>query len=311
MKVAIFGSTSNIAADVINHFSNKKNIEMDLYSRNKSSVKKITPKTDGVKVNYLNYSSFNFDVVYDLIINFIGLGCPEKIKKAADELVDVANYYDIMILDYLSTNSGCKYIFISSGAVYGEDFLEPIPAEGKSINDHPLKSGLSSYAVSKISCEKRHRNYQSIAIVDLRVFSYFNSRYDPNSQFFMSQICNAIKDNELLIVSTDRMMRDYIHPNDFCSLIDAIINSQPTNEVVDCYSKEPIEKIALLEAMKKEFGLKYLVRDHDLNQLIYTNKTNYYSLLSNAKKLGYEPNYSSVDGLIFECKKLFPVISSK
>jgi len=305
MKVAIFGSTSNIAADVIKHFSNI-NIEMDLYSRNENSKNQLILKTDAKKVNYLHYRAFNSIVKYDVIINFIGLGCPKKIKNAADELVDIANFYDTMILDYLSANNRCKYIFISSGAVYGEDFLEPIPENGKTISDDLANPELSSYAISKISCEKRHRDLQKTAIVDLRIFSYFNSKYDPSSQFFMSQICNAIRDNEVLIVSADKMVRDYIHPIDFCSLMDVIIATEPINTVIDCYSNKPIEKIELLEAMKNEFGLKYLVKDQAPNQSIYTNKTNYYSLLSNAKKIGYKPNHSSLEGLISECKKIFP-----
>ena len=308
MKVAIFGSTSNIAADVINHFLSI-NIEMDLYSRNENPTNQLILKTDRKGVNYLHYSAFNSTINYDVIINFIGMGCPNKIKKAADQLVFTANYYDTMILDYLTANSKCKYIFISSGVVYGEDFLEPIPENGKTISDHLANPKLSSYAISKISCEKRHRDLQKNAIVDLRIFSYFNSKYDPSSQFFMSQICNAIRDKEDLIVSADKMVRDYIHPMDFCSLIDVIIASPPANTVVDCHSNGPIEKIALLEAMKKEFGLKYLVRQQTQNQSIYTNKTNYYSLLSNAKKIGYKPVYSSLDGLIYECKKIFPTIS--
>jgi len=308
MKVAIFGSTSNIAADVINHFSNI-NIEMDLYSRNENPTNPLILKTDGKRVNYLHYRTFNSTINYDVIINFIGMGCPNKIKKAADQLVFIANYYDTMILDYLSVNSRCKYIFISSGVVYGEDFLEPIPENGKAIGDDLLSLGLSSYAISKISCEKRHRYLKNLAIVDLRVFSYFNSKYDPKSQFFMSQICNAIREKEVLIVSADKMVRDYIHPMDFCSLIDVIIASPPVNTVVDCHSNGPIEKIALLEAMKKEFGLKYLVRHQTQNQLIYTNKTNYYSLQSNAKKIGYKPMFTSIEGLIYECKKIFPAIS--
>jgi nucleoside-diphosphate-sugar epimerase len=310
VKVAIFGSTSNIAADVIKYFLNK-NIDMDLYSRNKNTAERMTPKIDGGKINYLHYSVFNATVAYDVIINFIGLGCPKKINKAADELVSVAAYYDTMILNYLSANSRCKYIFISSGVVYGEDFLEPIPCDGKAVKDNFLEFGLSSYAISKITCEKRHRNFQNLSIVDLRVFSYFNSSYDPSSQFFMSQICNAIRDDEVLTVSADKMVRDYIHPFDFCALIDAIIKSQPMNTVLDCYSREPIEKMTLLEAMKKQFGLKYFVKNQSSNQTIYTNKMNYYSQLSSAKKIGYTPNYSSLEGLIYECKKLFPVISDK
>lgn len=310
MKVAIFGSTSNIAADVIKHFSNK-NIEMDLYSRDVISAERIIRKIEGVKATNLNYSSFNAEVAYDVIINFIGLGCPEKIKKAADELVDVAKYYDSMILNYLSSNRRCRYIFISSGVVYGENFFEPIPCEGRNINDNTIEFGLSSYAISKISCEKTHRQFPNLAIVDLRVFSYFNSMYDPDSKLFMSQICNAIRDNKVLIVSADKMVRDYINPIDFCSLVDAIIASQPINIAVDCYSNAPIEKIELLEAMKKEFGLKYFLQDKASNQSVYTNKTNYYSLFSNAKKIGYRPSYSSLEGLIYECKKLFPVISNQ
>jgi nucleoside-diphosphate-sugar epimerase len=284
---------------------------MDLFIRDERFAKIAISKANQSKVNYLPYSAFNAGVVYDVIINFIGLGCPKKIRNAADELIDVANYYDTLILNYLAIQSSCKYIFISSGVVYGENFLEPIPESGKAIIDGPLELGLSNYAISKISCERRHRNFENFGIIDLRVFSYFNAGYDPSSTFFMSQICNAIRNNEVLIVSADKMVRDYIHPSDFCALIDGIINFQPINTVVDCYSREPIEKITLLENFKNEFGLKYVIQNSDNTHSIFTNKTNYYSLFTNAKKFGYKPNYSSLDGLILECKKLFSLVGTK
>jgi len=306
MKIAIFGSTSNIASDVISHLIEKDNLKIDLYSRNDGSLLKIHfNKNQDAKIRCMQYTNFDKEKSYDVIINFIGLGCPMKIKASEDDLVAVAEQYDSMILDYISNRYQCKYIYISSGAVYGENFLEPVPSSGKAIQELSSKDNISNYATSKIVCENMHRLMPNYAIVDLRVFSYFSAEYDSKAHFFMSEICNAIRNHKTLNVTPDRMVRDYIHPSDFCQIIDRIIESPAINTVVDCYSKAPIEKIDLLKLLRDRYRLSFHMANSDNRQSIYTNKSNYYSLMKEAQNFGYQPNYSSAEGIILECDKLF------
>jgi hypothetical protein len=77
------------------------------------------------------------------------------------------------------------------------------------------------------------------------------------------------------------------------------------NIALDCYTKEPIAKFDLLVELKSKFGLKYKI-DESVEIINSTGvKKNYYSKNKTAQRLGYRPNKSSLEAIIFECMLLF------
>jgi nucleoside-diphosphate-sugar epimerase len=113
----------------------------------------------------------------------------------------------------------------------------------------------------------------------------------------MSDLMRAILDKKMLLVSQDEMVRDYLNPRDFYSLIRCLLNSPPMNVALDCYTAAPVGKWQLLEAMEREFSLKYEVSNLGDSSGKPTTKMNYYSLNRDAKRYGYSPKLTSIDGI--------------
>ena len=85
MKIAILGSTSHIAKNLIDRFKQK---DLYLFSRSRK-----------------NLDSF-IDGNYDVVINCIGVGTPNKLKDLGTEIFRFTEYYDnlpIMVEDYFSS----------------------------------------------------------------------------------------------------------------------------------------------------------------------------------------------------------------
>ena len=114
----------------------------------------------------------------------------------------------------------------------------------------------------------------------------------------------AIRDKTLLKTSSDYIVRDFIHPSDFYKLVVALLSATATNSVVDCYSKAPIDKPALLAAMQDNFGLRYEVITTNASVNATGNKPHYYSLNTKAADFGYQPNLTSLDGIKQEIQLL-------
>ena len=59
-------------------------------------------------------------------------------------------------------------------------------------------------------------------------------------------------------------------------MIQRIINSSPTNAVVDCYSLSPVKKSEILDSMTEKFGLRYEVVNNNMEFDATGLKPNYY-----------------------------------
>ena len=118
----------------------------------------------------------------------------------------------------------------------------------------------------------------------------------------MTDIFRAIKDKTVLKTSSDYIVRDFIHPSDFHQLIVVLLSSPETNTVVDCYSKSPIDKPALLAAMQNNFGLSYELITTTASVNATGIKPNYYSLNKKARGFGYVPQHTALESVLLEIK---------
>ena len=218
-------------------------------------------------------------------------------------IFDVTLQYDELVLNYLRQNLTCRYIFLSSGAVYGSSFDTAVDANSKSqIAINNLKPN-DWYAVAKLHAECRHRSLSHLPIVDIRVFNYFSHTQDFESRFLITDILRAIRDNTILETSDDYIVRDFLHPSDFYQLVSVLLGAPAANTVVDCYSLEPIDKLNLLKAMQEKFGLQYEIAKGATSVYATGGKSHYYSLNTSAADFGYQPRLTSLEGVIIETKK--------
>jgi nucleoside-diphosphate-sugar epimerase len=305
MRIAIFGANSQIAKDLLLSFSKKKNYEFSLFVRNVGLLKKwINNKNLNENYQVQEYSNFNNNQKYDLIINFVGIGDPAKVQEMGNNIFKITEKYDEMVLKYLKCNKETRYIFLSSGAVYGGDYKYPVNKDALATIDINNLAVTDWYAIAKLYAEAKHRSLPNLFIVDVRVFNYFSHTQSMNARFLITDIIHAIKNKEVFKTSSENIARDFITPPDFYNLIRTIIDFKPINIALDCYTKSPVLKFDLLSEFGSKFGLKYEV-DKDIDIVNATGaKLNYYSVNKVAKSMGYSPKNTSLEGIIQEINLL-------
>jgi len=239
--------------------------------------------------------AFQIKKSFDLIINFVGAGDPAKIKILGHSIMDITNFYDSIAIEYVKKINKCKYIFISSGAVYGDNFNDPIHNHSKSIVQVTDLDAKDYYSLSKIYSEYRHRALNDLQITDLRIFNYFSHTQDLSSSFFISEIMRSLISREKFKTSTHSIFRDYISPDDFFQIIERVIFNNNKNIALDCYSVSPVEKFELLEKLKEHYAFDYEVFDTKTEGF---HKKNYYSRNEYAANIGYIPTKSSLSNIM-------------
>lgn len=301
MKIAILGATSQIAKDLVRSFAAQSSYELVLYARRPEIVSQWLASI-GLAGRYAlaDFSAFSLDKHFDAILNFVGVGNPAQALAMGSTIFDVTLKYDEMALAYVHQHPECKYIFLSSGAAYGASFEAPVDEKTNAVIAINNLQPQDWYAVAKLHAECRHRSLPYLPIVDIRVFNYFSHTQDMEARFLITDIVRAIRGNQVLKTSSDCIVRDFIHPSDFYSLVNAVICSPATNAVVDAYSKAPIDKSALLKMMQDNFGMRFESTDHTTSINATGGKSNYYSLNKNAGSFGYQPKMTSKDGILIE-----------
>lgn len=307
MRIAILGATSQIARDLVFSFSAREGEELYLFARRPDEVMKWLVSV-GLSGRYPvdDFSGFAAQE-FDAVINFVGVGNPAQTVAMGNSIFDVTLHYDEMVLDYLQTHSSCRYLFLSSGAAYGSCFNEPAKRDTPAviaINDLLPNEW---YSVAKLHAECRHRAHPEWPIIDIRVFNYFSHTQNISARFLITDILRAVCDKTVLKTSPDYIMRDFLHPSDFYELVNVLLSAPAANAVVDCYSRAPIDKPNLLEAMKEKFGLQYEVMEVTTSVNATGTKPHYYSLNTRAADFGYKPSLTSMEGILQESEKILEI----
>jgi nucleoside-diphosphate-sugar epimerase len=304
--IAIFGASSQIAKDLTLSFAENAKFSLLLYVRDVKSHAAWLKDNSLHNLKFLYHYDEYGHMPHDVVINFIGVGDPKRAIDIGASILQLTIKYDDVIINGLANNPDRRYIFLSSGAVYGNSFLNPVNEETlSSIRINNIKPQ-EYYSVAKLHAEVRHRSLNEYQIVDLRVFNYFSRNLNIEARYLITDAIRAIRDHSILSVSSEQVVRDYIHPADFSQLVSCIISSPPINTAIDCYSLSSISKSQILEALQKKFGLQYEYKvDSEIIALNATgSKPYYYSLNHRASDYGYKPEYSSLDCILIEASAM-------
>jgi nucleoside-diphosphate-sugar epimerase len=306
MNIAFFGATSQIAKGLITKFNEHSQNKLSFFVRNCDSF---NSWRENQNISCLHeeaklYSEFSDTNKIDVIINCIGIGDPAKAASISSSIQITTNYFDEIILKYLTCHPETKYFFFSSGIAYGDIFSAPAKNYYQQNIDLNSNKPEDAYAISKINAENIHRSLTHLSIIDIRVFSYLSDEIDINSKFFIGDAIRAIKHKEILCTNKTNITRDYVGADDLYQLITKLIPVKNLNAVFDAYSKEPIDKMAVLDLLSKNFNLKYKFLDTFKALNATGNKENYYSVNFKAKNFGYSPKLSSKDVIKKVTRKL-------
>ncbi len=291
-KIAILGASGHIAKNLILYLSRKNNLDLFLFSKNKKKVIKFLDENSIIVKKKINsYNNFE-KIQYNTIINCTGN--IKDLKKDKSLFFKNNEYYDNKIIKYLKKNPSCLYIYLSSGAIYGEDFLHPVNDKSSSTKD--LKNQKYQYSKAKICSEAKHRCLSELNIIDLRIFSFFSRFVDLKSKYFLSEAISALKYKKQFVTDSINIRRDYIHPYDLSEIILRCMKKQNMNEGFDIISKKPVKKFEILKYLEKEYDFQYKINKNIPKKI----KLNYYSNSKKVLKLGYKPKYSSLEAIKVE-----------
>lgn len=310
MRIAILGATSQIARDLILSFSAQTEFELILFARRPNAVQRwLSDVGLSARCTVSDYGGFAVNERYDAIMNFVGSGNPAQTAEIGASIFDITLKFDDLALEYVRHHPSCRYLFFSSGAAYGSSFEAPVNDNTKAtvaINDLQPQDW---YAVAKLHSECRHRSLTNLPIIDLRIFNYFSHRQDISARFFITDILRAIREGETLFTTRDNIVRDYIGPDDLFQLIVLILTAPVSNDVVDCYTQAPVDKLTLLKTMREQFGLVYEFRETPAGVNATGLKVNYYSVNHKAEAYGYYPSRNSLDNILYESKLMLSRVS--
>ena len=187
------------------------------------------------------------------------------------------------------------YVYLSSGAVYGETSLR-----GASENSSPKP--VSPYGVGKVNAENYLLGLERIGfkVVILRVFSSYSNGLKSRLPFVIKQMFN--QNQRIELSGTGNELRDFVHSSDLAEAAAKIAtdNSIPQFSVWNigsgvALSVEEIAQIAALEFMKRNDGVMY--------SFAFNNKVRPYDPkillpdISKINELGFIPKIHPTVGL--------------
>lgn len=312
IKIAILGATSQIAKDLILSSSESDKFELWLFGREPAAIEEWIGEFTLSHVSQIQpYSNFAGDAEYDVIINFVGVGDPARAKEMGSEIFDITEKYDNMVLSYLDRHRETKYIFLSSGAIYGGGYQNPVDVDSIAKVDVNKLDSTQWYSVAKLNAEAKHRSRDSLSIIDVRVFNYFSHTQDMEARFLITDIVRAIRDKTVFETNSEDIIRDFITPPDFYNLIRAIIDAESINTAIDCYTKAPVSKSSLLSELEQDFNLRYLIQESCDSINATGLKLNYYSEAKAPKGIKFTPEDSSISGITREIGLVLGKVTNK
>lgn len=203
-----------------------------------------------------------------------------------------ANTLDvIMILDALRKLApGCKYIHISSAAVYGNPVALPITEE------FPAKP-MSPYGWHKVMseqiCKEFHQIY-GLSTVIIRPFSVYGEGLCKQLLWDLTQ--KLKRSDEVSLFGTGKESRDFIHVKDLCRLIHLIaMHATFQAEVYNGASGVETEIRTIADYFEQFWGTQKTIRFS--GETRPGDPVNWRADVSRIHSLGFETSISLRDGI--------------
>ena len=214
-----------------------------------------------------------------------------------------ASYYETQPLDLVKAHIQLMndlddppvYIYLSSGAIYGETVIGGAA-------EHASPKPISPYGVGKVNAENFLLSLETLGfkVVILRVFSSYSNELKSRLPFVIRQKFN--QNNEIELSGTGNELRDFVHTSDLVSAASMIVSNRahaqsPVWNIGSglALSVEEIVQIAANEYTKRSngaihsFGFNNKVRPYDPRVLLPD--------ISKLKMLGFIPQVHPKVGL--------------
>jgi dTDP-glucose 4,6-dehydratase/UDP-glucose 4-epimerase len=173
----------------------------------------------------LDTDKFDYDILfnsnkYDVCINCSGAA---NVSKSFDDIISDFELNAYNVLKFLEVirkvNPECKFINISSAAVYGNPMKIPIEEKTELLP-------ISPYGYHKLISEyilDEYNKLWGIKTCSVRIFSAYGNGLKKQILYDISK--KILMEEEIHLFGTGNETRDFIHIDDICQAIDCIIKS--------------------------------------------------------------------------------------
>lgn len=289
MKILILGSEGFIGSHCIDHFSADKHeiFGMDLYEQPSrkyayTKVSRLSPEFEEIFRNQ----------AFDAVINAAGSGnVPYSMTHPVLDFE--ANALDtIRLLDAIRNNRpGCKYIHISSAAIYGNPTMLPVGEDAAALP-------LSPYGWHKLLAEQLCKEYTLIyglrtAVV--RPFSVYGNGLKKQLFWDLYQKSRNTT-GKIELFGTGKESRDYIHVVDVVNAIDCVLkNGSLTGEA---YNLASGVETSIEQAVQFFFNALSPTQEYYFNGRVREgDPLNWRANIGKIKKLGFSGKHDLSSGM--------------
>ena len=285
MNILVIGSKGFIGSHVYSYFKNKNvcfgcDLIFDRFDQNYISITDFRIDLEDL------FISHNFDVC----INCSGSANVHDslIHTVRDFELNVLNV--ILILDLIKKyQPNCKYINLSSAAVYGNPVILPIQSTSQ------LKP-VSPYGIHKLMSEQlslEYFTYFGIPTLSLRIFSAFGPGL--KKQIFWDWFCKSQNQEIVSLYGNGNESRDYIYIDDLVTIIDLAINfSVFDGSCINVANGKEIFIKDIADVFFKKLHKEYFFNGNAKS----VDPLNWRADIEVIKLWGYESHTSIEDGLI-------------
>lgn len=288
MNVLILGSGGYIGGNLIHFFKNKihRVTGCDLLEYS-------TPNYNYHKVSIL---SPDFDAIFlkepfDLCINASGSGnvgysLNHPLSDFEANTAAVAKVLDT-IRKY---NPSCKYLHISSAAVYGNPQKMPVKEEDD-------LTPLSPYGFHKVMSETICKEYHELYNIDVAIIRPFSVYGNGLKKQIFWDICRKMQENKSIILfGTGKETRDFIHISDLLDLILIIAENSPFDcDTYNAASGTETSIKSIAEIFESDFpGAESVSFSGEIKK---GDPINWQADIAKIKKLGFLPKANLNDSI--------------
>ncbi len=290
MKLLIIGSNGFIGGNALAFFERNGHevVGCDIVLEKDLQAKYKTVLLDPVQPDYENLFA---DHSYDVCINASGFAHvgfsfdnPEK-----DFELNVLNVNKLLVA-IRKYNPKCKFINLSSAAVYGNPIKLPISEQAD-------VKPLSPYGFHKLQSEyllTEYHKFFGLHTCSLRIFSAFGPRL--KKQLFWDLYQKSLQGSHVELFGTGEESRDFIFIEDLLQAINLIIYNSPfEGDIINAASgyetkvKDAVQTFYQLLDTTLTFSFSGRVKLGDPN--------NWQADISKLKRVGFNPTYSLEKGL--------------
>lgn len=290
MNIVILGCQGFIGSNLCNHFINSNHTVYGV---------DVVEAPTNVKYKYLKVSRLSSEwehllrtATFGVCINAAGSG--NVSYSVTHPLIDFeANSLDVIrILDAIRIQQpGCKYLHISSAAVYGNPLCMPI-------KETDLLQPISPYGYHKMMSEiicKEYMHLFNVPVTIVRPFSIYGNGL--RKQLIWDVCSKLVQNDDITLFGTGQETRDFIHISDFLQLIDLIIRkSKFSCEIYNAASgiETSINEVSAI------FGNFYgsTKKINFSNEVKKGDPINWQADISAIKKIGFTPKADFKNSII-------------